>query len=73
MSKVISSDENRFISYLFILIPAVMLIIGYFIFPYPADNLAESLIQIPIFLGLFFLGVGFLLDHRIRWGKIIKI
>ena len=56
--------EDQNIAFLFITIPALMLIIGYFINPYPAsDSLVTSLLQIPLFLGLILLLIGFILRN----------
>jgi archaeosortase A (PGF-CTERM-specific) len=52
--------ENKKIAFLFLLIPTIMLIAGYYIYPYPPSDIAAKLIQIPIFLGLILLGIGFL-------------
>jgi archaeosortase A (PGF-CTERM-specific) len=49
-----------------------MLIVGYFIYPYPPSELAISLIQIPIFLGIILLGIGFFNKHK-ELSKKIKI
>ena len=53
-------SERTSIAFLFLLVPALMLIIGYFIYPYPHADIAVTLIPIPIFLGLIFLLAGFL-------------
>jgi len=56
--------EEQNIAFLFIIIPALMLFIGYFINPYPAsDSLLTSLLQIPLFLGLILLLIGFILRN----------
>jgi len=49
-----------------------MLIIGYFIRPFPPIEIAEKLIQIPIFLGLSLLGIGFFWREK-NTGRKIKI
>ena len=53
-------NEKTNIASLFLIIPTIMLIIGYFIYPFISTNIGLSLIQIPIFLGLILLGIGFL-------------
>lgn len=70
-TKNIIGESNK-ISYLFLVIPALMLIIGYFINPYPPSEISSKLIQIPIFLGLIALGIGFLLKKG-RISNKIKI
>jgi archaeosortase A (PGF-CTERM-specific) len=56
-TTIASRDRN--IASLFLVIPGIMLIIGVFIYPYPLPDIATTLIQIPMFLGLILLGVGF--------------
>ena len=63
--------DNRVVFY-YLFIPTIMLIVGYFIYPYPPSEFATSLIQIPIFLGLILLGIGFFIKDKIT-GKKIKI
>jgi len=55
--KSIPSDNK--VALAFFLIPTIMLIIGYFIFPYPPTQFAIDLIKIPMFLGLILLIIGF--------------
>jgi archaeosortase A (PGF-CTERM-specific) len=62
-------ERNGF-SFLFLVIPAIMLVIGYFIFLYPPSEIALKLIQIPIFLGLIVLGAGVLIKKGILASKI---
>lgn len=59
-------------SILFLIVPTIMLIIGYYIFPYPASKHALTLIQIPMFLGLILLGIGFIFNKE-NYGNILKI
>lgn len=60
MNKTKNTSENNKIASLFIIIPTIMLIVGYFIYPYPVNNVTSTLIKIPIFLGLILLGIGFI-------------
>ena len=63
---------NNILSMFFIIIPTLLLILGYFYYPInPTDNV-KFLIQIPIFLGLIFLFIGFL-TNKYSYGKILKI
>jgi archaeosortase A len=56
----VSSEKNNGLVVLsFFLIPAIMLIFGYVLFPYPPSLLARQLSFIPLFLGLILLGIGF--------------
>ena len=66
------SNNNLIVILLFFLIPTIMLIIGYFIFPYPPSDLAQKLVNIPLFLGLFLLGIGFFQKNK-KLGAKIKI
>jgi archaeosortase A (PGF-CTERM-specific) len=68
--KCVIHHEN--VVFFFFSIPTVMLIVGYFIYPYPPSDLAKMLIQIPIFLGLILLGTGFFCTDK-KKGRWIKI
>jgi archaeosortase A (PGF-CTERM-specific) len=48
----------------FFLIPTVMLIVGYVLFPYPPSEFAKQLSFIPLFLGLILLGIGFFYPRK---------
>ena len=74
MGKYKNASERREIAFLFLLIPTIMLIIGYFIYPYDPDpdRLSLKLLQIPIFLSLILLGIGFLIKKD-GIGNKIKI
>lgn len=74
MGKYKNASESQGIEFLFLLIPTIMLIIGYFIYPYDTnpDSLALKLLQIPIFLSLILLGIGFLIKKE-GIGNKIKI
>ena len=65
-----NKDDN--FAFLFLIIPALLLIIGYFINPYPPSDITTSLIQIPMFLGLILLLIGFLIKDK-NLGSGIKI
>jgi archaeosortase A (PGF-CTERM-specific) len=72
MSKKSVKNENMIIAFLFLLIPTLMLIAGYYIYPYPPNEISETLIQIPIFLGLILLGIGFFIKKEVV-SNLIKI
>ncbi len=57
---------------LFFLIPTIMLIVGYFIAPYPQTEILKQLLMIPLFLGLFLLGIGYFLKNK-EGGSSLKI
>lgn len=54
-----SIKSNSRVVFLYFLIPTVMLIVGYLLFPYPPSPFDRQLSFIPLFLGLILLGVGF--------------
>jgi archaeosortase A (PGF-CTERM-specific) len=56
---VSSGKNNNIVVLSFFIIPAVMLMVGYVLFPYPPSTLARQISFVPMFLGLLFLGVGF--------------
>jgi len=60
MKDADKKNEENNIAFLFLIIPTLFLIVGYFIYPYMSTDIALKLIQIPIFLGLILLGIGFL-------------
>ena len=70
---VSSEKTNRWVVLSYFLIPTVMLIVGYLLFPYPPSSFARQLSFIPLFLGLVFLGVGFLYRKKntASWLKIL--
>ena len=57
---------------LLFLIPTCMLILGYFIYPYPLAPAQQPISSIPLFLGLILLGIGFLLKQQ-KTASILKI
>jgi len=59
-------------AFLFIIIPIILLILGYFINPYPPSQIAITLIKIPMFLGLILLAIGFILKD-IKKSSLLKI
>ena len=59
-----AKNNNGLVVLLFFLIPTVMLILGYFLFPYPPSTLVKQLSFIPLFLGLILLGIGFFLKEK---------
>ena len=65
-------NNNGLVVFLFFLIPTVMLILGYVLFPYPPLNLAKQLSFIPLFLGLILLGTGFFLKEK-KTASMLKI
>jgi archaeosortase A (PGF-CTERM-specific) len=73
-----SEKNNGRIVLSFFLIPAMMLIFGYVLFPYPPSLLARQLSFIPLFLGLILLGIGFFFKVKntastlkiVGWGMV---
>jgi len=73
MNKNHKYNEN--IAFLFLIIPVLMLIFGYFLNPYylqTANNLTSVIIQASLFLGLILLFIGFILKNNTYsgWLKI---
>lgn len=64
--------NQRLVVLSFFLIPSIMLIFGYILFPCPSSLLARQLSYLPLFLGLIFLGIGFLYALK-KIGSILKI
>ncbi len=66
-----NTEINLDISFIFLVLPVLFLIIGYFVYPYPSENL-QTIIQIPLFLGLILLFAGFILKNKnySQWLKI---
>jgi archaeosortase A (PGF-CTERM-specific) len=73
MDSPLKKTESNSVAFLFILIPTIMLIVGYILFPEPthSENLSIILLQIPMFLGLILLGIGFFIKNSIS--NIVKI
>jgi len=70
---VSSEKTNRWVVLSYFLIPTVMLVVGYFLFPYPPSSFARQISFVPLFLGLIFLGFGFLYWKKniASWLKIL--
>ncbi len=68
-----SEKTNRWIVPSYFLIPTVMLIVGYILFPYPPSSFTRQLSFVPLFLGLIFLGIGFFYRKKntASWLKIL--
>jgi archaeosortase A (PGF-CTERM-specific) len=64
MNKTKNTSEDNKIAALFFISPTIMLIVGYFIYPFPINDVAETLIKIPMFLGLILLGIGFIIKKQ---------
>lgn len=64
--------SDKSVVFLFFLIPTIMLIVGYLFAPYPQTEILKQLLTIPLFLGLFLLGIGFLLRNK-KHGSSLKI
>ena len=64
-----TSNRDR-IAFLFLIIPTITLILGYFIYPYPPSDTAENLIMIPMFLAPILLGIGYFIKKEEISNKI---
>ena len=58
-----NKSEDIRVSFLFIIIPIMFLIFGYFFYPYPPSEISLRIIQIPLALSLLFLFIGFILKN----------
>ena len=68
-----SSEKNtRPVVLSFFLVPTVLLIVGYLLFPYPPSSFARQLSLLPLFLGLLFLGIGFFYKQK-KTASMVKI
>jgi len=70
-------SENKILNekvkaFLFLIIPIIFIIVGYFLNPYPPNEIAIALIKIPMFLGLILLGIGFFLKD-LKKSSLLKI
>ncbi len=68
-----SEKNNALVVVSFFLIPTVMLLTGFFLFPYPDSSVARQISFVPLFVGLLFLGFGFFCKGKntASWLKII--
>jgi len=65
MGEKSKTKEDSNIVFLFLIIPTIFLIVSYYVYPYPATEIAVILIQIPMFLSLVILGIGFFIKSQI--------
>jgi archaeosortase A (PGF-CTERM-specific) len=68
MEKTNYLNDN--FSWLFIILPTILIIIGIIFFTYPVPKYVETLIAIPLFIGLGCLIVGFLIKKESLGSKI---
>ncbi len=64
--------NDTFMMLFVFLVPTIMLIAGYVLFPYPPSTLTRQLGYVPLFLGLGLIGIGFLWQGK-KIGSMIKI
>ena len=55
---------------LFFTIPTILLIIGYFLYPYPPTATMQQLIIIPLFLGLILLAIGLIIPQKTKSSQV---
>lgn len=65
--------SNTIVSLLFFAIPTFFLISGVVFFSFPIPDYVEMILLAPLFLGLIFIGAGFILKHKFRLGKQLKM
>lgn len=72
MKRKETASNDYIVFFIFLLVPTIMLIVGYFLFPCSSSPAEHPLVYIPLFLGLVFLGFGFLLKEK-NMGSKLKI
>jgi archaeosortase A (PGF-CTERM-specific) len=72
MNQKETASNDNIVFFIFLLVPTIMLIVGYFLFPCSSSPDEHPLVYIPLFLGLVFLGFGFLLKDK-KLGSKLKI
>ena len=72
MGQKETASNDNIVFFIFLLVPTIMLIVGYFLFPCSSSPAEHPLVYIPLFLGLVFLGFGFLLKDK-KLGSKLKI
>jgi len=58
------------VTILFFAIPSIMLLLGFYFFPFPLSEMQKTIILIPLFGGLFLLFFGYLLDPSKKAGLL---
>ena len=73
MSEKNSLSDNM-IALIFFLIPSIMLILGFFVYPisFPPSEISLILAKIPMFIGLILLAFGFICKQK-NLGHIIRM
>ena len=61
------------ITLLYFAIPTLMLIFGYFLYPYPPNEQMQQFVLIPLYIGLFALLGGFLTKKTAKTASILNI
>ena len=59
-----NKSEDARIAFLFVLIPTLMLIINYFLFPYPETDVTVFFLLFPMFIAPILLGIGFFIKKQ---------
>jgi len=72
VNKSNQDSNDTYLLYFFLFVPTIMLLIGYFIFPFPQPQSMRQILLIPLFLGLILIGAGFVL-HKIIHAFFLKI
>ncbi len=70
--KQMDAQISKKVAVIVFLVPTILLLIGYVVFPYPPSVVAQQLVLIPLFLGLILLGIGFFVRKKElgAWWKI---
>jgi len=72
MNQAEIKSRDNIVLFIFFLVPTLMLITGYYIYPCSSSPAELPLIFIPLYLGLVLLGSGFLLKDK-KLGSNLKI
>jgi archaeosortase A (PGF-CTERM-specific) len=73
MATIKKSSEDIKTASIFLIIPTLMLIFGYLIYPYPPTNISLAFIRILLFFSLLLLGIGFFIKHNGLGNKLKTI
>jgi len=71
--KETSKKNDLTITALFLALPTLMLIVGYFLYPYPPNEQMQQLVLMPLYIGLFALLGGFLSKNTAKTASLLNI
>lgn len=68
-----SKQHDLTITFIYLALPTLMLIFGYFLYPYPPNEQMQQLVLIPLYIGLFGLLGGFLFKNTAKTASLLNI